>query len=317
MHRLLAPTENNLKIAVEYLKSDIPIAFPTETVYGLGGNAYSDKAVANLFIYKNRPKFNPISICYQSIEQASKDLIITENAIKLATHLLPGPITIVLQKRSDSKLSLLCSPDIETIGMRIPNNDIALKLLSMISFPLAAPSANKSANFSPTTAELVSDNFKDINNLIILNGGHSDLGIESTIIDCSKNIPYILRSGAISAEEIMKKCNMEISKHNETVNISTTKHYQSSKKILLNVTEALDSDAILAFGPPFRNNSKHLLNLSLTGNLNEAAANFFTMLNELTKTDVQRICVMPIPNNGIGAALNDRLLKAAGITKKT
>lgn len=312
MHNMLLPTSENIQIASELLLNGELVAFPTETVYGLGGNAYDDNIVAKIFAYKNRSEINPISVCYPDLESASKDVIITDSASLLSEKFLPGPITILLKRKPKSKISLLCSAGTDLIGIRVPSNSIALKLLSMISFPLAAPSANKSTKISPTNAIAVSESLKENENLTILDGGQCLIGIESTIIDCTCDKLRILRSGAISENEILEKCNLQFLKFNKSHNLTDKfKHYTTQKKIILDVNRADKEDALLAFGKPIKNQCRYVLNLSEKYNLTEAAANLFRMLHELDKTNAEKICIMPIPNTGIGAAINDRLLKAS------
>lgn len=305
MSNIIASIDENIKIAANILRSDELVAFPTETVYGLGGNAYSDKVVAKIFACKNRPVFNPLSVCYRNIEHASEDLVITKTAEILAEKFLPGAITIILRKKSESKLSLLCSAGMDTIGLRIPSNRIALRLLSLVPFPLAAPSANKSGEFSPTTAQAVYDSLL-CDSLTILDGGNCEFGIETTIVECSAEMPSILRIGAVSKSEIEDKCKIKL-EIKEKVNYYSCDNNFLCKKLIMNATTANEDDAVLAIGKVFENNCKYVLNLSPDENLNEAAANFFSMLHELNQADVNRICVMPIPNVGIGVAINDRL----------
>ncbi|MDR2781101.1 MAG: threonylcarbamoyl-AMP synthase [Holosporaceae bacterium] len=183
--------------AVDVLNCGEIVAFPTETVYGLGANAYDDAAVSKIFQYKDRPSAKPLSICYSSFDMALDDVELDDRALVLAEKFLPGPLTIVLKRRSSSRLSGLCSAGLKTIGVRVPAHPVALKLLSRLSFPLAAPSANKSGYASPTTAEQVLENFKDI---LVLNGGECSIGIASTIVDLCNN--KILRTGAININEI-------------------------------------------------------------------------------------------------------------------
>ena len=154
--KILKPTNKNLLLAAKFLNENGLVSFPTETVYGLGGNAYSDEAVARIFECKKRSQFNPINVCYSSFEQAADDVEINDKAKLLAEKFLPGPLTIILKKKKNSEISWLCSTGKETLGIRVPNNDVALKLLKHIDFPLAAPSANRSAELSTTTAQSVS-----------------------------------------------------------------------------------------------------------------------------------------------------------------
>ncbi len=300
-------TAGGLDFACEILRNGGLLAFPTETVYGLGGNAYSDETVAKIFQYKSRPSFNPVSVCYSSFCQASRDVEINLKARLLAEQFLPGALTIVLKRKIDSKISWICSAGEDTIGIRVPNNSTALNLLRKLDFPLAAPSANISSELSTTTAQSVCESLKNCEDLVVLDGGRCNLGIESTIIDLSvESQPKILRRGAISKEEIESKCGFTLI---ETEH-SKSGHHKPKKPILINVRKIEKEDALLAFGNPIPG-AKYCLNLSYSANLTEAAKNLFFMLRKLDSTDAKRICVMPIPNTDIGQAINDRLEKAA------
>lgn len=305
MHKILNFSQENISFAVDTLFHGSLVAFPTETVYGLGGNAYDDSAVAKIFQYKGRPQFNPVSVCYASINDAAKDVELTKPAEILVERFLPGPLTIVLKRRENSRLSWLCSAGQNTIGVRIPNSEIATALLSAVPFPLAAPSANRSSELSPTTAQAVSDSLKSNENLIILDGGQCNVGIESTIVDLSTSTPKLIRVGAISSEEVESTCGIQLEKGESLA--ASAKHYVPNKPLVINATSAESDDALLAFGAPFAHNCEYMLNLSQTADLSEAATNFFYMMHELDKTDAKRICVMPIPSQGIGAAINEKL----------
>ena len=296
-----------LDFACEVLKSGDLLAFPTETVYGLGGNAYSDEVVSKIFKYKNRSPFNPVSVCYSSFYDASRDVEINPKAELLANEFLPGALTIVLKKKVDSKISWMCSAGGDTVGIRVPNNPLALDLLKKLDFPLAAPSANTSSELSTTTAQSVCESLKNCSDLVILDGGTCNLGIESTIIDLSvESQPKILRKGVISQEEIEDRCGFALVE----IECSKFSHYKPTKPIVMNVQKIEKEDALLAFGNPI-SEAKYCLNLSSNSDLTEAAKNFFLMLRKLDSTDAKRICVMPIPNVGIGLAINDRLKKAS------
>jgi L-threonylcarbamoyladenylate synthase len=196
----LAYTKENIDVAVEALKNGDLVAFPTETVYGLGGTAYSDEAVARIYACKNRPKTKALSVCYASLESVCEDVEMDDQARALAEKLLPGPVTLVLQCRPGTRISALCTAGLSTIAIRVPSNPIALQLLAQLPFPLAAPSANMSEEPSPTTAEQVSATLKDCADLIILDGGVCQYGRESTIIDLTNK--KILRCGAMSEQGI-------------------------------------------------------------------------------------------------------------------
>ena len=196
--------------------------------------------------------------------------------------------------------------------VRIPSHPVAQKLLALLDFPLAVPSANKSSKISPTTAQEVSESLKDNDDLMILDDGRCRIGIESTIVDLTDEKPKILRYGAISEEEIFEKCGLIFEKDQNSVRaFNSIKHYVTSKKVKINVSEVGKNDALLAFGKPLKNQCRYVLNLSPSGDLKEAAANFFSMLQQLDATDVENICIMSIPEAGIGVALNDRIRKAA------
>jgi L-threonylcarbamoyladenylate synthase len=187
-------------IAANALKDGKIVAFPTETVYGLGGNAYDDAVVSKIFQCKGRSGIKPLSICYPSFESASDDVEFDDRAIMLAEKFLPGPLTIVLKRKTSSRLSQLCSAGLETVGIRVPMHSITLDLLSQLPFPLAAPSANKSGEPSPITARQVSESLKDAENLVILDGGTCSVGTASAVVDLFNN--RIIRSGALDMAEI-------------------------------------------------------------------------------------------------------------------
>lgn len=299
MNKLIS--SKNIDTAVDILSNNGLVAFPTETVYGLGGNAYSDKTVASIFSCKKRSEFNPLSVCYKNLESAIDDVEITDYARCIAKNFMPGPITLVLKRKVRTRLSLLCSAGLDTIGIRIPSNSIALNLLSHLDFPLAAPSANTSGKLSHTTSKLVNE---DLDNVAIIDGGKCNLGIESTIIDCSGEELIIRRQGAITADELAKKCGFLMKKIKFEEKI---KKFILKKPVILNATCANYDDALLAFGEPIKSSCQRILNLSKNANLNETAANLFSMLQELDNSDAKRICIMPIPNIGIGEAINNRL----------
>ncbi|GHT96346.1 threonylcarbamoyl-AMP synthase [Alphaproteobacteria bacterium] len=343
-YNIVQPTTQNLDLAADGLTHSNLVVFPTETVYGLGGNAYDDASVTKIFAYKNRPEFNPLSVCYGSLEQAAEDVVITEEALLISKHFLPGPITLLLKRRPNSRLSWLCSAGLETIGIRIPAHPIAQELLARLPFPLAAPSANQSGKISPTSATNVTvraaqastfDEAAPISKkklayvsegseaenacgattvtLVVVDGGQCPIGIESTIVDLSGDKPRILRLGAVAEDEISEKCGLHFDKNRHETPSAQLKHYTTSKEIVLNCTSAEKSDALLAFGTPFPNECSHVLNLSKNGDLGEAAGNLFAMIYKMDKTNAARICVMPIPNTGMGIPINDRLNKSANV----
>ncbi|MDR2157832.1 MAG: threonylcarbamoyl-AMP synthase [Holosporaceae bacterium] len=203
MREILVSSDANVARAADALRCGALVAFPTETVYGLGGNAHADESVLKIFRRKGRPQSKPLSVCYADFAKALDDVEIEDRALILAEKFLPGPLTIVLKRRSSSKLSSLCSAGLETIGVRVPYNRTALDLLSRLPFPLAAPSANRSGESSPRTAQEVFNSLENNENLIILDGGPCSIGVESTIVDLTNN--QITRIGAISPEQIKRE----------------------------------------------------------------------------------------------------------------
>lgn len=294
--------ERKLISATERLKNGGLVAFPTETVYGLGGNAYRDDVVEKIFRYKNRPPLNPINVCYSSFARAATDVEINDLAERLAETFLPGPLTIVLRKKSSSKISRLCTPGKASMGVRVPQNDLALKLLSAVDFPLAAPSANVSTKLSTTTPQSVAQNFSQYPDLLIIDGGKCKFGLESTIVDLSEEEPVIVRLGALTQNQLEEVCHCHFQRKSERI----VKHYQTSKPLITDAMEVGPNDALLAFGEPIPG-SKYCLNLSPRGDLWEAAKNLFDMLQTLDASDADCIKVMPIPNEDVGKSINEIL----------
>ncbi len=311
-NNIFESTEENIVAAAERLKSGGLVVYPTETVYGLGGNAYDDGVVAKIFSCKQRLEINPVNVCYASLDDASKDVVINEKARVLAENFFPGAMTLLLERRAETRISLLCSAGMDIVGVRVPSEPVALRLLSMLDFPLATPSANRSKKISPTNAEVVAENFRE-QDITILDGGRSSIGIESTIIDCTKEKIEIVRLGAVPIDEIIEKCNLNPSDISYPDKRSV-KYYSTNKKLVVNANDAGEDDALLAFGRPIKNNCRYVLNLSESMDLSEAAANLFAMMHALDRSDAKKICVMKIPNVGVGIAINDRLLKAAGFS---
>ncbi|MBS0271803.1 MAG: threonylcarbamoyl-AMP synthase [Proteobacteria bacterium] len=306
---IYAPTPNSIKDALHLLHRGDLIGLPTETVYGLAADATQDLAVAKIFEKKRRPTFNPLIIHGSSPASFKEHVFWNERAERLAKAFWPGPLTLVLPRRKSSSISLLASAGLDSLAIRIPNHPIALDILDKFAKPLAAPSANLSGRISPTTASHVEEDFPD---LFILDGESTPIGIESTIVDLTSTSSHLLRPGGISREEIES-----IIGPLEALSYSLVKapgmlesHYAPHLPVRLNVLEPSVNEAFLAFGPTSYE-GKHLLNLSPTRDLKEAAANLFKMLRLLDLQHVKGIAVAPIPFDGLGVALNDRLQRAA------
>lgn len=198
-------SSSQLEAAVSLLLSGELLIFPTDTVYGLGGNAYSDRVIEKIFLYKKRDRLKPLSICYASFEAAIPDVQINENAKRIAESFFPGAVTLVLKKSKNSRISSLCNALNDTIGIRVPNNITTLKLLNKLPFPLAAPSANRSGFASTSSPEEALESLKYKNLTAIDNGDKKIIGIASTIIDVSVEIPTVLRVGAVSLGKLSEK----------------------------------------------------------------------------------------------------------------
>ena len=300
--------------AAKKLKAGNLIVFPTETVYGLGADASNDSAVAAIYEVKNRPTFNPLIIHYPSLELATHDAIFNENAYKLAQEFWPGPLTLVLPKKISANLSLLATAGLDTVAIRIPNHPMALELLNEFGSPIAAPSANPSGYVSPTSIEHVIKMFHHTQ-LPVLDGGLCTVGLESTIIDLSDEIPIILRPGGITVEKITRMIGPLAQKADDRPAKSPGQqlsHYAPKIPLRMKATHVRTKEAYLGFEKYECAGGAHLLNLSPKGDLTEAAANLFAMLHELDDPIYDGIAVAPIPQIGLGIAINDRLKRAAG-----
>jgi L-threonylcarbamoyladenylate synthase len=293
------------------------ICLPTETVYGLGGDATNDQAVAKIFALKNRPSFNPLICHFAKVETILKQCYPHPALARLAERFWPGPLTIILKKKSTSTISPLVSAGLETLAVRIPDHPIALEVIERLENPVAAPSANPSESISPTTIEHVLKHFADNPLLpVILDGGPARIGVESTILDLTQEKPTILRPGAISKEDLCTVLtDVEDFKPNTLSPIRapgmTKRHYAPSIPLRMNAHTVEPSEALLAFGAVVPEGAKKVLNLSANGDVIEAAANLFKMMHELDQPIYSAIAVMPIPQEGVGIAINDRLQRAS------
>ena len=303
----------NIKKSKNLLNKSECVAIPTETVYGLAGNAYSNKAVKKIYKLKKRPLFNPLIIHFKNLKNAKKDVVINNNFLKLYSVLCPGPITFILKKKHTSKISKIASAKKKTIAIRFPKHNVAKKLLGLLKFPLAAPSANISSKLSPTSPNDVVDEFKD-KIKIILDGGKSKIGLESTIIDLT-NKPRILRQGSITSEKISKILNKRVTIYKKTKEIKSPGqlkiHYSPGIPVKMNkIINSNKNEALIVFGKIYKKSNKYF-NLSKKGDLNEAANNLYKILRKIKNKGFKSIAVNKIPNVGIGIAINDRLRKAS------
>lgn len=297
---------------LEKLADGGQIAIPTETVYGLAADATNGLAIAGIFERKGRPKFNPL-ICHVSdIAMAKKYGELDALAVKLCEEFWPGPLTIIVPELENSDMHELVTAGLGTIGLRCPDS-LSRQLIGKFGKPLAAPSANKSGGISPTTAAHVAAEYEG-EDLLVLDGGPCVVGLESTIVAIDNGTITMLRPGAITAEMISKVTGVEMLSYEANGKILAPgmmkSHYAPNAQVELNVTNPSIDCGYLGFGATSPKNNK-TINLSAKNNLAEAAANLYASLKALDEMGVDTICVHPIPQEGLGIAINDRLMRAA------
>lgn len=306
--RILTAQPQDIRQAAALLQAGQLVAFPTETVYGLGADARQGEAVAALYAAKGRPSFNPLIAHVHSIEAAKRHVIWTETANKLAEAFWPGPLTLVLPLRDGHDISHLVTAGLETLGVRIPAHPAARALLSALDGPVAAPSANPSGRISPTTAAHVVAGL-DGRIAAIVDDGPCGVGVESTIVGLSGETPILLRPGGLAQEDIEAVLGHPLQIRDASDPLTAPgqllSHYAPRAKVRLNVTTPDPAELYLGFGTMSCD-----LNLSDSADLVEAAANLFGHLHQLDAMD-KPIAVAPIPEHGLGAAINDRLRRAA------
>ncbi|MGQ0740863.1 MAG: L-threonylcarbamoyladenylate synthase [Alphaproteobacteria bacterium] len=288
------------------------VVFPTETVYGLGANALDDFAVSAIFAAKERPRFNPLIVHVLDRLEAVEIVEFNPTARSLSDAFWPGGLTLVLPRREPSPLALLVSAGLDTVAVRSPSHEVARALLDASGVPIAAPSANRSSRISPTTAADVADELGGRVNLI-LDGGPCTIGLESTVVGFEDSKPVLLRKGAVPREKIERIGGLLSEPTGDAIQSpgQMQSHYAPRARLRLNARDVRDNEALLAFGPELPQGACVMQNLSLRGDLREAASNFFAMLRALDRAGAQTIAVMPIPNSGLGEAINDRLQRAA------
>jgi L-threonylcarbamoyladenylate synthase len=301
---------NGIALAVELLRAGGLVAFPTETVYGLGADARSDAAVARIFAAKGRPRINPLIVHVPDLAAAERIAWFDSDAADLARAFWPGPLTLVLPLRVDAGLSPLVTAGLPTVAVRMPAHPLAIDLLRAFGGPLAAPSANPSGRVSPTRAEHVIDGLSGRIDAVI-DGGPCAVGVESTILALEEG-PVLLRPGGIPLEALEAALRQTIptggDSHRPTAPGQFASHYAPQAKVRLNAMTATDGEVMVGFGPVAGD-----LNLSATGDLVEAAAALFHILrtaDRLAGPD-GGIAFAPVPNVGLGRAINDRLQRAA------
>jgi len=290
------------------------VAFPTETVYGLGGDATSDAVVARIFAAKGRPRFNPLIVHMPDLAEAEVIALFDERARDVARRFWPGPLSLVLPRRADGGVSLLASAGLDTVAIRVPAHPVAQALLRATGRPLAAPSANRSGRVSPTEAAHVAAELGD-GVALVLDGGRCPVGVESTVLDLTGATPTLLRPGGVTVEALAAALGpIAVAGADPAAPRSPgqlASHYAPALPLRMNAVEAQPGEALLAFGATVSGGFAEVLNLSERGDLVEAAANLFTMLRRLDRPGFTGIAVMRIPEHGLGQAINDRLRRAA------
>ncbi|MGE0660836.1 MAG: L-threonylcarbamoyladenylate synthase [Reyranellaceae bacterium] len=313
MARILEPTADSIAQAAAAIRAGHTVALPTETVYGLGADATDDRAVAAIFAAKERPRFNPLIVHVPDSGIAQRHVVWTPLAEKLAATFWPGPLTLVLKRRADCALSLLVSAGLDTAAIRVPRHPLAQALLRAADRPIAAPSANRSGAISPTRPEHVVQSLGDAVD-IVLDGGPCLIGVESTVVDASGETPVLLRPGGITREDIARVAgSVQDVKAGGPLHSPgmLESHYAPALPMRLEATDVSPLEGLLAFGPAPLQGAGLTVNLSQSGDLAEAAANLFAAMRALDRPGLECIAVMPIPDRGLGEAINDRLRRAA------
>ncbi len=327
MSRIVAVSPETIARAGEILRSGGLVAFPTETVYGLGANACDGRAVARIFEAKGRPSFNPLIVHVENLAQAEALVHFDARARGVAQRFWPGPLTLILPRRADCPVSDLAGAGLPTLAVRMPRHPVALDLIRSAGVPVAAPSANRSGTLSPTAPVHVAHSLGDRVDMILA-AGSSAVGLESTILDLSEAAPAILRPGAVTAEDLEPVLGQTVSYDSGNPEAPRApgqllRHYAPSRPVRLRAVDLTPGEALLGFGSlkfmGIRGGGgaardlpeTQVKNLSESGDLHEAAANLFAMLHALDRPEHKGVAVMDIPQTGLGIAINDRLTRAA------
>jgi L-threonylcarbamoyladenylate synthase len=312
---ILYPHSTIIAQATNLLQSSQLVAVPTETVYGLAADATDDKAVAQIFACKGRPSFNPLIIHVSDVDMAGQHVQWNAEAESLASTFWPGPLTLVLFRSAASSVSLLASAGGDTLAVRCPAHPVMHAVIAACGRPLAAPSANRSGRVSPTSAQHVREEFGDTIPLII-DGGECKVGVESTVLDLTGAAPVLLRPGSVLKEDIERVLQREVllpsaaETHFKSPGMLES-HYAPHLPVRLHATQVAGNEALIAFGTSPLQGAAHTINISERADLTEAAAHVFAALRTLDQPGLAAIAVMPIPEEGLGIAINDRLRRAA------
>jgi len=314
----LGVTPADVDRAASLLRAGDLVAFGTETVYGLGADATDTKAVARVFEAKGRPHFNPLICHYPDAAAAFAHVVANEAARALAAAFWPGPLTVVLPRRVTCPVALLAGAGLDTLAVRVPDHPVAQALLRAVGRPVAAPSANRSGQVSPTSAEHVLDGL-DGRIAAVLDSGTCPVGVESTVLDLSGDRPFLLRPGGVTREAIeavvgrvqigITPLAAEASRTLRSPGLLVS-HYAPELPVRLNAIEVGEDEALLAFGTPLAG-AGVVFQLSAGGDVVEAASRLFEGLRWLDRSGARGIAVMAVPQGGLGVAINDRLGRAA------
>jgi L-threonylcarbamoyladenylate synthase len=315
--RVVPASPDAIADAARFLRQGGLVAFPTETVYGLGADATNDLAVAAVFSTKGRPTFNPLIMHVPSLAVAERFGAFDARAKALVAAFWPGPLTLVVPRSADCPVSHLATAGLQSIALRCPAHPVALQLIAQARSPIAAPSANRSGHVSPTTAVHVEADLGPLLD-VILDGGPCEVGLESTIIDATGAVITILRPGAITAADLEAVIGAPVRIEIKAKDAADAplapgqleSHYAPRAAVRLNAAAPREGEAFLSFGPTGAVTGPHR-SLSARADLLEAAANLFAALRDLDALGVASIAVMPIPHEGLGLAINDRLQRAA------
>ncbi len=320
MTEILTADDGGVARAARLLRDGALVAFGTETVYGLGGDATNAEAVAAIFAAKGRPRFNPLIAHYAGADDAFRHVAANDRATLVARRFWPGPLTLVLPRRTDCPVALLASAGLDSLAVRVPRHPVTQLLLRQAGVPIAAPSANRSGAVSPTTARHVLDGLSG-RIAAVLDSGPCAVGVESTVLDLIGEHPVLLRPGGVSIEDLeallgpigrgLPPANAAAARRSPGIMAS---HYAPVLPVRLNAVAVAEHEALLAFGPPLPG-ARCVFQLSPRGSVTEAAAHLFEGLRWLDaegrRTGARGIAVMPIPEAGLGLAIADRLGRAA------
>lgn len=312
MNNIYLPTTENIRQAAEVIINGGLVAMPTETVYGLGANVYNAKAVASIFEAKGRPAFNPLISHIADLDFLPTYAKVDERVMSLTKQFWPGPLTFVLPRLDDNPAIDLACAGLKTITVRMPRHPIALALIKASGVPIVAPSANRSQSISPTTAQHVAESLGDRVNMI-LDGGACQVGVESTIVDVTGKDVVLLRAGGVSVEDLEEFLNEKVLISHGNPDLPSSpgqmlKHYAPKHNLRINAETVAEDEFLIGFG----NVNNAQLNLSPSGDLCEAASNLFAYLRQADETSTyQRLAMSPIPETGLGLAINDRIKRAS------